>query len=341
LEQLLMQDVVETQGADGETRPSLRKGTAPGRVPSVTDPEPRHGRKRSSKRFNGHKGAIATDRDSQIILDAEVLPGSAPDAEGALAQVERVEENTGQRVEESQGDCAYGGAATRQAFAEAGRELVAKVPQEASNAGRFPKSAFVLNMGEETVTCPAGHTTKEFTPERDGGKIFRFGAVCEGCPLREHCTVAKAGRTLRMHPLEEELQAARAYQEREAGRRHLRERVVVEHRLARLGQLGMGQARYVGRAKTRCQLLLRATIANLRRTWNWAAGQAGNGGGAAGAGAAPGCQGGERVALGAGNELESPRWGGWRGILRLLHCLHWPVLTGAIGCSAGGFRPRF
>jgi Transposase DDE domain/Transposase domain (DUF772) len=269
LEQLLLQDVVETPGGEGGTTARLRQGTTPGRVPSATDPEQRHGRKSSSQRFNGHKGAIATDRDSQIILDADVLCGSAPDALEALEQVERVEANTGQTVAETQGDCAYGAAATRQAFAGAGRELVAKVPQEPHNQGRFPKSAFGLNVRGEQVTCPGGHTTGEFTLEKDGGKVFRFGTVCRSCPLREQCTEAKEGRTIRMHPMEEELQAARAYQQSPEGRRHLRERVVVEHGLARLGQLGMGQARSVGRAKTRCQLLLLATIANLRRTWNW------------------------------------------------------------------------
>ena len=40
-------------------------------------------------------------------------------------------------------------------------------------------------------------------------------------------------------------------------------RVVVEHRLARLVQLGIRQSRYFGRAKTRFQLYLAATVANL------------------------------------------------------------------------------
>ena len=40
-------------------------------------------------------------------------------------------------------------------------------------------------------------------------------------------------------------------------------RVVVEHRLARLVQLGIRQSRYFGRIKTRFQLLLAATVANL------------------------------------------------------------------------------
>jgi hypothetical protein len=37
----------------------------------------------------------------------------------------------------------------------------------------------------------------------------------------------------------------------------------VEHRLARLVQLGIRQARYFGRAKTKFQLYLAATVANL------------------------------------------------------------------------------
>ena len=38
---------------------------------------------------------------------------------------------------------------------------------------------------------------------------------------------------------------------------------MAEHRLARLMQLGARQARYVGRTKTLCRLLLAATVANL------------------------------------------------------------------------------
>ena len=39
--------------------------------------------------------------------------------------------------------------------------------------------------------------------------------------------------------------------------------MVAEHRLARLEQLGIRQARYFGRVKTKFQLYLAATVANL------------------------------------------------------------------------------
>jgi Transposase DDE domain len=42
-----------------------------------------------------------------------------------------------------------------------------------------------------------------------------------------------------------------------------KQRQVVEHRIARLVQLGIRQARYFGRRKTLFQLLLAAAVANL------------------------------------------------------------------------------
>lgn len=278
LEQLLLQDVVETSGPSGGGAAAIREGTAPGRVPSATDPEQRHGRKSKSKVFTGHKATVAVERESQIIVGADVLAGDAPDATAVKEQVEQVEENTGQAVAETAGDCAYGSGATRQAFAAAGRVLIAKVPQEHANGGLFPKACFGIDLQARTVTCPGGVTTAKYTPDKAGGLLFHFGAACAACPLRPQCTAAKGGRQLRVHPQEALLQQARAFQQTAAGQQALRERVVVEHRLARLGQLGMGQARYVGRKKTRLQVLLAATVANLRRTWNWSAAQARNAG---------------------------------------------------------------
>ena len=61
LSRLLAQDIERRE--DG---PALRQGVAPDRVVSVHDPEQRHGRKSKAKRFNGHKGALATDPDNQL-----------------------------------------------------------------------------------------------------------------------------------------------------------------------------------------------------------------------------------------------------------------------------------
>ena len=66
-----------------------------------------------------------------------------------------------------------------------------------------------------------------------------------------------------VHPQEALLQHARALQRSAAYDQYRQRRVVVEHRLARLVQLSIRQARYFGRAKTKFQLYLAATVANL------------------------------------------------------------------------------
>ena len=275
LGQLLLQDV-ERKGnnSDGDGGVSLKDGVSRDRMVSVHDPEMRHGHKSSRRRFDGHKAAIVVDTDTQLITEVEVLPGNAPDNLGALELVERSEANTGAPVEEALADAAYGDGDTRQAFADAGRSLIARVPGR-PNKAHFPKEDFLIDLEAGTCTCPAGMVTRSIRPSgtRTGptGRIhwlkgFRFdAAVCGACPLRPQCVAGSSGkgRTVQLHPQEALLQQARALQQSEAFAGYRKRRVVVEHRLARLVQLGIRQARYFGRAKTKFQLYLAATVANL------------------------------------------------------------------------------
>ena len=269
LGQLLLQDV--ERAGDGV---NLKDGVSRDRMMSVHDPEMRHGRKSSSRRFDGHKAAIVVDTDSQLITAVDVLPGNAPDNLRSLELVEQSEANTGVPVEEAMGDAAYGDGGTRQAFDDAGRILIARVPGR-PNRTHFPKEDFRIDLEAGSCTCPAGNVTRTILPAGRGtnsaGRIyqrvaFRFdAAVCGVCPLRSQCVAAApgTGRTVRLHPQEALLQQARALQQSEAFSEYRQRRVVVEHRLARLVQLGIRQARYFGRSKTKFQLYLAATVANL------------------------------------------------------------------------------
>lgn len=269
LVRILQQDVAVTTSPAGTLEAGVSEGTAPDRIPSTTDPEQRHGRKSKSKKFVGHKLRITLSRGSRLVTSVSVLAGNAGDAETAIADVEQAEANTGMQVTETTGDCAFGGGTTRQEFAEAERVLYAKVPQAVSNGSYFPKGAFQIDLEAGTVTCPGNQTTSDFTQERKGGRIYRFGARCEGCPLRVACTDAEHGRTVHVHPHEGLLVAARAFQGTEEGKAKLRDRLEVENALARMAGLGIGQARYFGKKKTRFQGIAVATVVNLRRTWNW------------------------------------------------------------------------
>ncbi len=261
LSRVLVQDIERK-----ETGPAIRQGTAPDRLVSVHDPEMRHGRKSAAKRFDGHKGAVAVDTDEQLITAVDVLAGNAPDAEDAVDLVEQTEQRTECAVEETYGDCAYGTGDTRQAFAEAGRTLHAKVPAM-TNGDRFPKTAFIIDLDAGTCTCPGGHTTDDLRHTSGGQAGFFFPATtCVACPLRAQCVqnvAGPGGRTIALHPQEARLQQARAFQASDAFDAVRRRRQAAEHRLARLVQLGIRQARYVGRAKTLFQFALAAAVANL------------------------------------------------------------------------------
>ncbi|MFC2023486.1 IS1182 family transposase [Chloroflexota bacterium] len=269
MRQLISQDVER-----GEGQATLKEGVARDRVLSVHDPEMRHGRKSSSKRFDGHKAAIAVDAESQLITAVEVLAGNAADSEQALELTAASEENTGLKVEETIGDCAYGSGNTRQAFADEDRKLVAKVGRH-GRRGQIPKEEFRINLGDMTCTCPAGQTTQTLIKvgkwtDRHGKKhqrwAFLFGAgFCSVCARRSECVWAKGrqGRSICLHPQERLLQEARELQESAAFKEYRQTRQTAEHRLARLVQLGMRQARYFGRRKTLFQLLMAATVANL------------------------------------------------------------------------------
>ena len=282
LGQLLLQDI-ERKSGDGDVDAhadaaddgvSIRDGVSKDRMLSVHDPELRHGHKSSRRRFNWHKAAIVVDTDSQLITAVDVLPGNAPDNLGALELVEQSEASTGAPVDEAMGDAAYGDGGTRQTFADAGRRLVAKVPGRPDRK-HFPQNDFHLDLAAGSCTCPAGQVTRTIVPagkRTDGtGRVYRLqafqfdGAVCRVCPLRSQCIAAKGrkGRRVLIHPQEGMLQQARALQQSADYDEYRARRVVVEHRLARLVQLGIRQARYFGRVKTKFQLYLAATVANL------------------------------------------------------------------------------
>ncbi len=210
----------------------------------------------------------------------DVLPGNAPDNLGALELVEQSEANANVTVVEAMGDTAYGDGGTRQVFADTGRKLVARVPGRA-NRKCFSKDDFVIDMTHGSCACPAGRITRTIVSaaeKRTDGtgtvhclQAFQFdGAVCQGYLLRSQCFAAQGrqGRQMLIHLQSGLLQEARALQQSADYYQYRQLRVVTEHRLARLEQLGIRQERYFGRVTTKFQLYLTATVANLTQLAN-------------------------------------------------------------------------
>lgn len=250
----------------------LIDGVAKDRIVSVHDPEMRHGRKSASQRFDGYKASLAVDPDSQLITAVDVLPGNAHDAENKETLIEHTEQNTHATVETVIGDTAYGSLEQRLEAQTDERTLIAPVPTP-PQTGRFTKDDFQIDLAHESVSCPAGQTTTQWYCQKQKtrrgrqfqNKAFRFSAQqCQGCALRERCLKPGARwRTVTVHEHEALLRQAKQFQRTEEFRTLYHQRSTVEHRIARLIQLGLRQARYFGTAKTLFQLAIVAAVANL------------------------------------------------------------------------------
>ncbi|MGH3875373.1 MAG: transposase [Pseudonocardiaceae bacterium] len=73
---VLGQDLQE--GDDGVLR--IARRVAKDRVISTVDPQARHGHKTAARGFDGYKGHVAMDPDSEIITATTVTPGNTGDA---------------------------------------------------------------------------------------------------------------------------------------------------------------------------------------------------------------------------------------------------------------------
>ena len=199
LGQLLLQDVERTEEGVG-----LKEGVSRDRIVSVHDPEMRHGHKSSSNRFDGHKASVAVDTDSQVIMAVDVLPGNASDNVGALELVERSEEGTVSAVEETIGDAAYGDGGTRQAFADAGRTLIAKLPRRPDQA--LSQGGLRDRPGVGHLHLPSGaydlEVVQDGYPDRQNGShppteslLVRRGGLRSVSAKRAVCGIRKGQRS--------------------------------------------------------------------------------------------------------------------------------------------------
>ena len=269
--------------ADAEEGPRIRQGVATDRVISTVDPEMRHGRKSSSKRFDGYKVHVTEAVESEFITGVAVTLGNQHDGDVAEELAQQVRDRFGRAPSVLIGDSHYGSpdlrAALKETFEEQFEEtceeeveVVAKLPTSAGGNGeQFDKTDFEVDLEEGKVTCPAGQTTERSHQARDHKdrpvQRFQFdGDVCAECPLRSECTSAKNGRTITLHYREEKLQEVRAYNETEEFEERYRQRPKVERKLSELLRLcGLRVGRYFGQKKTELQALLAATVANLKR----------------------------------------------------------------------------
>ena len=249
-------------GVDGVFR--IVHKVARNRVISTVDPQARHGHKSRNRQFDGYKAHLSVDPDSEIIDDVVVTPANAHDAEA-------VDDLLADHADDEDkptvmGDSAYAGADTLDDLQQAGFDVIAKVPPARGRDGRFGKDDFGIDLGNATVTCPAGETvTIRFAADGSGRGDF---VGCKSCPLRDKCTTSGSGRSIRIHPKEAVLQRAKTAQTDPAWQQAYRStRPKVERKIGHFVRVAWGgrRARTRGLARVSTDVHTRAAAVNWAR----------------------------------------------------------------------------
>ena len=260
---LLLQDVERTEegaGAEG--------GSEPG--PYSVGPRPRDApwAQKQQQAVRRTQGVGGSGHRLTVITAVDVLPGNASDNVGALELVERSEEGTVSAVEETIGD-----AASAMVVPSGIRRRTHTDSQAAPTPGQQALSQGGLRDRPGVVPAPRGIRTSKLlgTSDRQNGAhppteslLVRRGGLRSVSAKRAVCGIRQGQR---LDGESSSAGGAASAGSCVAEKRRVfglcQRRVVVEHRLARLVQLGVRQARYLGRTKTLFQLLMAATVANL------------------------------------------------------------------------------
>ncbi len=257
------------QRDDGVFR--IARRVAPDRVISTVDPEARHGHKTSARGFDGYKGHIAIDPDSEIITATTVTAGNVADgrvAEQILPDVLTPAEAAGTQSDvEVYGDASYGTGELVDRLEDAGVEANVKVQGAVGRDGLYSQDDFSVDTKAGTARCPQG-VLVQLRPNKDGFASAEFGAHCADCPLRERCTKAKNGRSLWVHPRHDTLVRSRTKQRDAAWlKRYRATRPKVERKFGHLMRHRHGgrRARVRGSLRVGQDFALLAAAVNLRR----------------------------------------------------------------------------
>jgi hypothetical protein len=262
----------------------VARRVAKDRVISTVDPETRHGHKTAARGFDGYKGHLGIDPDSEIITATTVTAGNAGDASVAEdlitdllgTEPDTANEETGQADDLGDpgedtasvyGDNAYGTGPFQEHLEQAGIESKCKTQQPTAAGGLFTKDRFDINLDDDAVTCPAGYTAP-IRRGSDGAGTASFAGACTGCPLREQCTKAAGGRSISVGPHEQQLTAARTRQRDPDWVADYRAtRPKVERKIGHLMRRRHGgrRARVRGKTKVAADFALLAAAVNLAR----------------------------------------------------------------------------
>lgn len=235
------------EGADGVLR--IARKVARDRVISTVDPDARHGHKTAARGFDGYKGHISADPDSELVTATSVTVGNVGDAAAADQLLTELTDPAGPasagdptarpapqppHVQPPQAPAA---GPPEQPAESSPTQPAAPAPEVYGDAAygtgallaRLEAAGIDAHVKVPPPTAPGGRFAKDrFAIDLAGGTVTcpnqvtvpitwgasggtaRFGAACATCPLAPGCTSSPKGRAVWVGNYEAQLAAARA-----------------------------------------------------------------------------------------------------------------------------------
>ncbi len=237
---------------------------------SKTDPEASVHHRPGKESQLAYKAHVMADAHQGVITAVSTGPASEDDTAAVPRLLHQHQSHCG-RPHQAVADHLYGSQDCLGYLQ--GREIETVIPprQGGNRHGGLSKRAFRYDARQDVYHCPGGQVLSRCRRQRKDGKVFYRATpgVCQGCPLRADCVRSQSPEGVRQVTRYDNgsVECAEAACLSPHGRRLLRRRQTCMEGL--FGQAknwhGLRRARWRGRAKMQVQLLLTATVLNLKK----------------------------------------------------------------------------
>jgi len=259
----------EQRFSDSDDEP--KSGSANRKYISTTDPDAsvtRRGKGRSKLQYQIHRGV---DKKCEVITATEVTPGEVHEAHRLESLIDSHQNNTGRIVETAVADSKYGTIENYLSCQDRGinahiNSLEQTQKGSGTKKGIFPKEAFLYDADNDVFICPDGQTLKrrKYFKKRKHYEYIASASTCNNCQLKEKCTKAKSGRTLKRHVRQNDLDFMVDQANSQEAKRDIRIRQhLMERSFARGTRYGYKRARWRRLWRVQIQEYLTSTIQNI------------------------------------------------------------------------------
>ncbi len=236
---------------------------------STTDPDASIVRVGKPKlRYHTHR---AVDPAAEVITATEVTTGDVNEAHRMNSLMQAHQGNTGANANTVVADSKYGTIQNYLTCYDRGvkahiPDLKKKQANSGLRRGIFADDRFVYDKETDTYGCPAGkHLKRKSLHEaRQGIDYAASKKECGICELRPQCTKNKAGRTVKRHLRQEEIDCMRALAGNAQSKKDIKTRQhLMERSFARARRYGFKRARWRGLWRVQIQEYITAAIQNI------------------------------------------------------------------------------